>query len=257
MMGLAVLGLLSVAMGGALSARTDGEPLVVPIRRTGSLIVLPASVRLVSPTERVQIAPLQPMASGNAGVRHFQITWTGRSHAPEVAVFEVVDGPSLPVSFVPLPQASTYTEIRWPDDRDPAGFSAFADELAASLRLIERMVRAQNAPAPTASAPYPAVPWTGPGGGKGVQWWLVRRFDGGLRLEGLELRVENRSGRPVQIAPTRLATGSEVLAVQIDHERLAPCRSQGSPCQTTVRLVQRTSGDRPGDAALPFLLREP
>ena len=251
----------------------EGQTVTVPLNTaSGTVVSLPEPVRLVPPTSNVVVEPLQAQATGDRPSRkgdapppvmHFRVTVAmAGAPRPEMVTFVLASGLSVPVQFVPAGEAAdSFAELQRPRRR----VAAMGDFLGAERALLRSMLldEAYRREVVDESWIYENVPE--------LRWHLVRRHRGD-GLVGYTFHVENLSRAPLRLNPTVLSVGrpNRAVLVQVDHERLADCRSveqaertEAEPpgtCRTVLRLVVRGETelarprvDSPTD--MPFITR--
>lgn len=276
--------MLSILLGVVMSAQaavyevSDGELVGVPLNTvTGTVVHLPGSARMVTPSKTLQISPLgaggAPTGSNKKAVPYSAVEFLqvkvreGHTAQVEVVTFALADGRSITVMFSPGGAADNYVDLRFPAPRKPeavrpSGFLPDERELM-GLMLRDDPERREVLDETVVYEQYPEL-----------SWQLRRRFryDG---LTGYVFVLENLTTKPLRLDPSVLSVDrpTRLALVQVDHDGLLACDKngdvtdpRGGGCRTLLRMVVRetsamgmggSSGAGPVvGSQLPFVVRE-
>ena len=223
----------------------DGQTVTVPLNvEVGTVLQLPAAVKLVTPTSHVLIERVdegRAPAKGNAPapalpVHHLRARVPeGAEPMAELVTIVLADGQAVPVRFVPTPGAEPFADLQRPrapvTSEHNGGFLAAERELMLSM-FRDEPYRREVLDETIVYEQYPAL-----------SWQLRRRFRGD-GLTGYVFMLENRTKEAIRLDPSVLAVDqpNRAVLVQVEDEALGPCQSSNTPCRTVLRMVVREAG---------------
>jgi hypothetical protein len=231
------------ALAGVVIVPSDGE-VTVPIHaKTGSLVQLPDSVKVISPSQNFEIvdvgANVDPITGAKTDVRLFQI----RSVRPqaEAVTFILGNGSSVKTKLLPSDSAETYYDLV--SSSEPRRFK-HPTFMQAEVALMSAMIRDEAG----AFARQVKDAKVSLSGFDGVSAKLIRIFAGNDLL-GYTFEIRNTTRSPLSVDVRHLGLGKsqgdeeQAILVHAEAETLGVCPlfSQAG-CSSRVFVVARDGG---------------
>lgn len=240
---LLLMATAATAFGGVVIVPSDGE-LTLPIHPgTGSLVQLPAPVKVVSPSQHFEVASigadLDPSTGGKVDVRLFQVR-SLKDAASESVTFILASGRSVRAKFATSGNADSFYDLVLPSVPKQLQHPSF---LQAEVALMAAMIRDQ--PAGFArQVKDSSVKLAGLGDASAK---LTRVF-AGRDLRGYTFEIRNTSSGPLALDVRRLGLGSTdqgselPILVHAAADEIPPCSFLSSKgCTVNVFIVARDS----------------
>lgn len=216
----------------------DGELEAVPLDpEVGVVVQLPTYVRVVTPADDLEVAPVE---TGEAGVRHLQVRPRSSTFEGEQITFVLGDGRSVALAFEPSAGADRFLSVKLREEpteaaQRRAGWHAPERALLAAMFRDDPVRRTVHDEELVFDA-YPEL-----------QWRLIRTHQGDEGLVGYTFELRNLADSRVELHPEVLSVGwpNRAVFTQVDHEVLVPCAMRevwdpdGVSCRTALRLVVR------------------
>lgn len=260
-------GAVTPALAAVVIVPSEGEVSLPIHAKAGSLLQLPGSVKVISPSQHFDIvdvaSDLDPASGAKVDVRLFQVRPVQGARADSVT-FLLGDGRSVKTQLLPTDGAEKYYDLVFPSPPKQLKRAAF---LQPEISLMTAMIR-DEAGSYARQIRDASVSLSG---FDGLSARLIRLF-AGSDLLGFTIEVRNTLPVPVHLDVRRLGLAhagdpaEKAILLHSDTDSLLPCpllSSRGCSARIFIvarnvslsglRLQPRTSAD--GSASLPPFMR--